>query len=234
MAAAQPKLREIVTRKQLVIVAIASVSLAVYGYFTIYLQPVGTGTDETLYRAPGQTTVNDPAMSYLFDDPAPGRPPLLLSYVDGAESSLVKTLYNDGPTPITITGVQLSPSYLTGALVTIKEAQPAAIAGPPPCSAKAVDQGAASLGSCQLNEAATWTRGAFRPIQVNPGKQGVVAVHLFMSHCEDNGPGGGYAVIDSIVVQYTVLGLPREEAVDVGPYYFQSPDTCPRSGPARP
>jgi hypothetical protein len=69
---------------------------------------------------------------------------------------------------------------------------------------------------------------------VNPSKEGVVAIHLLMSHCENNGPGGGYAVIDSIVIQYSVLGFPREQAVEVGPYYFRSPDTCPRSGPARP
>ena len=234
MAAATPKLRAQLTSRRLVFAALAVVLIAVYGYLAIYLHPLGSGTDETLYRAPGQTTVNDPGMASVIEDAGPGREPLLLSYVDGAESSLVKTFYNHGPTPITITGVATSPSYLTGALVTLKEAQPAAIGGPPPCSLEAVEQGAAMLNYCRLNEAATWTGGGFRPIQVNPGKEGVVAVHLLMSHCENNGPGGGYAVIDSIVVQYTVLGLPREEAVEVGPYYFQSPDTCPRSGPARP
>jgi hypothetical protein len=234
MAAVMRKPRARLSRNGMIALAVTGALVGAYMIVTVYLQPLSAGPDEALYRAPGQTTVNDPAMSPLIDDAGPGRAPLLFSYVDGAEASLVKTLHNEGPAPITITGVETSPSYLTGALVTVKEAQPAAIAGPPPCSLEAVEQGAASLGYCQLNEAATWTGGGFRPIQVNPSKEGVVAIHLLMSHCENNGPGGGYAVIDSIVIQYSVLGFPREQAVDVGPYYFQSPDTCPRSGPARP
>lgn len=232
MAAVVTKPR--LSRIQFVALVAAAALVALYMYFAAYLQPLAAGPDETLYRAPGQATVNDPAMSSVIGNAESGRTPLLLSYVDGAQSSLVKTFYNDGPTPITITGVETSPAYLTGALVTIREAQPAAIAGPPPCSLDAVERGSASLGYCQLNEAATWTAGGFRPIDVRPHQVGVVAVHLLMSHCEDNGPGGGYASIDSIVVHYTLLGLPRDQAVDVGPYYFRSPDTCPRSGPARP
>ena len=228
------KLRARLSRSQGVALVSAAVLVALYVYFAAYLQPLAAGPDETLYRAPGQATVNDPAMASVIDNAAPGHTPILLSYVDGAESSLVKTLYNDGPTPITITGVETSPSYLTGALVTIKEAQPAAIAGPPPCSLDAVEHGAASLSYCQLNEAATWVAGGFRPIDVSPHQVGVVAVHILMSHCEDNSPGDAYASIDSIVVHYTLLGVPRDQAVDVGPYYFRSPDTCPRSGPATP
>jgi hypothetical protein len=211
--------------------AVALGLLAVYALFAIYLQPLASGLDEAMYRAPGQTTLKDSAL-HLDNGPS-GRAPVLLSYVDGAEATLVKMLHNDGPTPITITGVEMSPSYLTGALVTIREAQPAAIAGPPPCSLDAVERGAASLSYCQVNETVTWSGGDFRPIQVGPGKEGVVAVHMLMSHCEDNGRGG-YEIIDSIQVQYSVLGFPRVQAIDVGPYAFQSPDTCPRSGPARP
>lgn len=233
MAAVRQKPRARLSRSQSVALVAAAVLVVVYAYFAAYLQPLGAGPDEALFRAPGQTTVIDPAMSSVIDNAGLSRPPVLLSYVDGAESSLVKTFYNDGPTPITITGVQTSPSYLTAALVTLKEAQPAAIEGPPPCSLEAVERGAASLSYCQLNEAATWTGGGFRPIDVSPHQVGVVAVHLLMSHCEDNGKGG-YAFVDSIVVHYTLLGLPRDQAVDVGPYYFQSPDTCPRSGTARP
>jgi hypothetical protein len=221
-------------RSGLIALVSAGVLVTVYVFVAVNLQPLGAGPDETLYRAPGQTTVSDPAMASQIEAADPGRQPILLSYVDGAEAALVKTLYNDGPTPITITGVETSPSYLTGALVTLKEAQPAAIGGQPPCSLLAVEQGAAVLNTCQLNEAATWIGGGFRPIQVNPGKEGVVAVHLLMSDCEDNGPGGAYQIIDSIQVHYEVLGFPHVQAVDVGPYWFQSPDTCPRSGPARP
>jgi len=223
-----------ISRNQLIALVAAAVLIAVYVYFAVYLQPLGSGPDETLYRAPGQTVVNDPAMSSQVEAAGPGRAPLLLSYVDGSQAALVKTLYNDGPTPITITGIETSPSYLTGALVTLKEAQPAAIAGPPPCSLDAVEVGAALLSYCRLNEAATWSAGGFRPLDVDSHKVGVVAVQLLMSHCEDNGPGGVYEVIDSIQVHYSVLGFPRVQAVDVGPYWFQSPDTCPRSGPARP
>jgi hypothetical protein len=232
MAAVPSKLRAHVIRTRVVAVVVAAGLLTIYGFFAIRFQPLGSGADEWLYRAPGQTTLANSCPAYC---PGPGQraPLLLLSYVDGAEASLVKALYNQGPTQITITGVEISPFYLTGALVTLKEAQPAAIEGPPPCSSEAVERGAASLGSCQLDQAATWSGGAFRPIQVSPGKQGLVAVHLWMSHCEDNGPGGA-EIIDSIQVHYNVLGLPHMQAVDVGPYWFQSPDACPRSGPARP
>jgi hypothetical protein len=233
MLAVRKKPRGRLSRGQLVALAAAGVLVAVYVYFAAYVQPLGAGSDEALYRAPGQTTVNDPAMSSVIDNVDPSRAPLLLSYVDGAEASLVKTLYNDGPVSITITGVETSPASLTGALVTLKEAQPAAIGGPPPCSLDAVELGAATLGYCQLNEAATWTGGNFRPIEVSSHKVGIVAIHLMMSHCEDNGPGG-YAVIDSIQVHFSVLGLPHDQTVDVGPYFFQSPSSCPRSGPARP
>jgi hypothetical protein len=232
MAAVIHKPRARLSRNRLIVLAVAAALAAVYVYFAAYLQPLATGPDETIYQAPGQTILTNNFPPY-YPGADQRAPLLLLSYVDGAEASLVKTLYNDGPIPITITGVEISPFYLTGALVTLKEAQPAAIAGPAPCSLVAVEQGAALLDTCRLNEAATWTGGDFRPIQVNPGKVGVVAVHLLTSHCEDNGPGG-YEIIDSIVVDYSLLGLPHHQAVDVGPYWFQSPDTCPRSGPARP
>ncbi len=232
MAAAKPSLRVVATPRRFVALAVAAGVLAVYIYFAAYRQPLSPGPDEVLYRGPGQVTLPNSFPAYYpgVDQRAPL---LLLSYVDGVEASLVKTLYNDGPTSITITGVETSPSYLPGALVPLKEAQPAAIVGPPPCSLDAVEVGAAFLAYCRLNEAATWSGGAFRPIQVSSHTVGVIAVHLLMSHCEDNGPGG-YEVIDSINVQYSVLGLPRVESVEVGPYWFQSPDTCPRSGAARP
>ena len=233
MAAVPSKLRAHVTRTLLVTAVVIAILLTIYGFFATGLHALGGGADEWLYRAPGQTTLANSIPDYY---PGPGQraPHLMLSYVDGAEASLVKVLHNQGPTQITITGVEISPSYLTGALVTLKEAQPAAIQGPSPCSSEAVELGAASLGSCQLDQAATWSGGAFRPIQVSPGKQALVAVHLWMSHCEDNGPDGAFEVIDSIQVHYNMLGLPHTQAVDVGPYWFQSPKTCPRSGPARP
>jgi hypothetical protein len=130
MAAVMRKPRARLSRNGMIALAVTGALVGAYMIVTVYLQPLSAGPDEALYRAPGQTTVNDPAMSPLIDDAGPGRAPLLFSYVDGAEASLVKTLHNEGPAPITITGVETSPSYLTGALVTVKEAQPAAIAGP--------------------------------------------------------------------------------------------------------
>jgi hypothetical protein len=232
MAAVVPKLPASLTRTRLVVAVVAAGVLGTYAYFAMGLQPLGNGTDEWLYRAPGQATLPNYWPDY-YPGPDVRAPLLLLGYVDGAEASLVKTFYNDGPTPITITGIEISPSYLTGALVTIKEAQPAVITGPPPCSQEAVDRGTASLGSCQLNQTATWRGGEFRPIQVSPRQQGLVAIHLLIGNCENNG-SGGYEIIDSVQVHYNELGFPHVQAVDVGPYWFQSPDTCPRTGPARP
>lgn len=228
MAAASRKLRAHVTRTRVVALVVALGLLSICGFFAVRVQPLDSGGDEWLYRAPGQIELTN---NFPADYPGPDeRAPLqLLSYVDGAEASLVKALPNTGPTPITITGVEISPSYLTGALVTLKEAQPATIVASPSCSSEAVQRRAASLSVCQLDQAATWTGGAFRPIQVSPGNQGLVAVHLWMSHCEDNGRGGQYQVIDSIQVHYTVLGFPHSQAVDVGPYWFESPDACPRA-----
>jgi hypothetical protein len=226
MAAVMQTARTTLSRYRWVAGALAIALIAAYAYFAAYPQPLTTGPDEALYRPPGQVIIPNTFPDYY---PGPGvrAPLLLLSYVDGAEASLVKTLYNQGTTPITITGVETSPTYLTGALVTLKGAQPAAISGPPPCSLDAVEMGAAMLSTCQLNEGATWSGGSFRPIEVSPRKVGVIAVHLLMSHCEDNGPGG-YEVIDSIQVHYIVLGFPHDQSIDVGPYWFQSPDTCPR------
>src|SRR6267143_3677120 len=103
MAVVATKPRARLSRNQFVALVAAAVLVALYVYFAAYLQPLAAGSDETLYRAPGQATLNDPAMSPVIDNAEPGHTPILLSYVDGAESSLVKTFYNDGPTPITIT-----------------------------------------------------------------------------------------------------------------------------------
>ena len=37
-----------------------------------------------------------------------------------------------------------------------------------------------------------------------------------------------YEVIDSVQVHYTELGFPHLQTISVGPYWFRSPDTCPR------
>jgi hypothetical protein len=202
-------------RNRLVALAVAAALVAVYAFLAILREPL-IADDEALNQAPGQATVNDPSMAEVIG--THGRDPLLLSYVDGGEATLVKALYNEGPTPITITGVSTFPSEWLG-IVTLKDARAAAIVGPAPC--------------CQINEAATWSAHDFRSFQINPGDRGVVAIHLFMGHCEDNSPGL-YMTINSITVHYSVLGFPRAEDVVVGPYGFQSPESCPRTGPSRP
>jgi hypothetical protein len=198
-------------RNQFIALAVAVGLLAIYGFFAIFLQPLGSSGEEALNRAPGQTTVIDEwAQGNVLSD---GRAPLLLlSYVDGAEATLVKGLYNSGPTPLTITGVETFPPGWVG-LVTFKDVRSAVVVGPAPC--------------CQLNEVATWSAHEFRPIQVNPGEEGVIAMHLLMSNCEHS-PSAGYLTIESIKVDYSLLGFPHSQSVDVGPYAFRSPDSCPR------
>jgi len=202
-------------RNRLVALAVVAALVAVYAFVAVFREPL-IADDEALNRAPGQTTVNDPSMAETIG--TDGRDPLLLSYVDGGEATLVKALYNEGPTPITVTGVSTSPSDWFG-ILTLKDARAAAIVGPAPC--------------CQLNEAATWSARDFRSFQIDPGQRGVVAMHLLMSNCENNSPGM-YMTINWITVHYSVLGFPHAEDVVVGPYSFQSPATCPRSGPSRP
>jgi hypothetical protein len=216
MAAVMQTARTTLSRYRWVAGALAIALIAVYVVLAVFSQPLSSDAEQ-LNRAPGQTTlVEDPIMAET--NPPDALPPVLLSYVDGGESTLVKAIYNDGQTPFTITGVETSPSYWLG-LVTLKDPRAAVMVGPGPC--------------CELNDAATWSAPDFRSIQVNPKGWGVIALHLLMSNCEDNGPGG-YEIIDTIKVDYSVLGFPRTEDVSVGPYWFQSPDTCPRSGPARP
>jgi hypothetical protein len=79
---------------------------------------------------------------------------------------------------------------------------------------------------CELNESATWSAHDFRPIYVDPGHEGVVALHILMSNCEYNGQQiSGLARIN---VAYSVLGFQHWQKVDVGEYLIKTPDTCPR------
>jgi hypothetical protein len=221
MATATLRHRTTVNRKRVAIVGFVLALVASYGFLAIFSQPLGGGGREGFTRAAGQTLVADPGLNLgpILDGPAP----IFVSYVDGGLATLVKSVSNDGPVALTITGVETSGPDKAGglALVTVKEAQ----------AGMAVDPGSC----CEINDPATWAASShdFRPIHVDPGRQGVIAVHLLMSNCEDTG-AGGFLIFDSIKVDYTVLGFPHVQAIGVGPYWFQSPDTCPRSGPARP
>jgi hypothetical protein len=65
----------LVTRSRLVALPVVAGVLATYGFFAIHLQPLGAGTDEALYRAPGQTILTDSSPSTV--DGVDGRAPLL-------------------------------------------------------------------------------------------------------------------------------------------------------------
>ncbi len=71
------------------------------------------------------------------------------------------------------------------------------------------------------------------PVTLMPGQTANLPIAIFMSNCEDNGPGG-YVAMDDITVDYTEVGLPHAQTLAIGPYWFESPATCPRHGPARP
>jgi len=203
-----------ISRRTWIAMAAAVLLVAVYGYFAVYLQPLSPA-DEQINPATGEARIPSSAIDF---GPHLYTPLAALTYVDGANATLIEDLYNDGPIAFTVTGVETSPDYWAG-LVSVKDPRAALMAGPWPC--------------CEINDAATFSAPSFRPFQLSPGHLGAIAVHLFMSHCEDNGPGG-YEIFDHITVFYSVLGFPHSEDVPVGPYWFQSPDSCPRSGTARP
>jgi hypothetical protein len=200
---------------QLAVVAALVILVAVYAFLAIFMQPLAEGTDASLVGLSGQDTIFLPPNQLALGQHPPA---VVMSYVDHGVDTLVQSVANTGSIPITITGVETDHLPGFAGLVTIQDARPAVTIGPQPC--------------CELNDAATWSAHNFRPINVNPGRQAVIALQLLMSHCEDNGPGL-YEIIDSIRVDYTVLGFRHTAGVAVGPYWFASPATCPRSGPAR-
>ncbi|MFI5282594.1 MAG: hypothetical protein ACHQ0J_05630 [Candidatus Dormibacterales bacterium] len=203
-----------ISRRTWIAMAALVLLAGAYGYFAVYLQPLAPA-DEQLNPAAGEARI---ASSTIDFGPLVYTPLAALTYVDGANATLVKDLYNNGPFALTVTGVETSPEYWVG-LVSVADPRAAVMAGPWPC--------------CEINEAATFSAQSFHPFQLSPGRLGAVAVHLFMSHCEDSGPGG-YLGIDRITVLYSVLGFPHSQDVPVGPYWFQSPNSCPRTGSARP
>lgn len=79
----------------------------------------------------------------------------------------------------------------------------------------------------------TITGAGTRPLYLNPGQEGTIAVHLRVGNCESVS-AGTLEILDSIKVHYKVLGIPHTVAVGIGPYWLKSPATCPRSGFARP
>lgn len=203
---------------KLAILAAVVALLAAYGLLAIYPQPVASDGAEAFTGVPGQAPFADPEAQSLTT-PNYGAPQFVWRYVDHGVNTLVKSVVNSGPIPLTITGVQNDDLPGWAALITIKDDRAAVPAGRAPC--------------CEIDAAATWSAREFHPILLAPGHHAMVAVHLVMSNCESNG-GGGYEIIDAIKIRYSVLGFPHVQSVGVGPYWFRSPDTCPRTGPARP
>jgi len=190
-------------------VAAATASLAAYLFLSVLSQPLISGNAEGADRG---TFVS--SLSPGFD-----RPARVVDYADGATATLIKWVGNGGPVSLTVTGVEMSPSYWVG-LITIADARAGVVAGPDPC--------------CNVDEQATWAAPSFRPIQLGPSKQAPVVLHILMSHCEYNSPGGT-ASIDSIRIHYSVLGFPHVQDVHLNTLFaVKSPDACPRSGPSRP
>jgi hypothetical protein len=191
--------------------------LGAYALLAIFPQPVAADGAEAFTGVRGQKPFADPQAQSLSLD-SHGPPVLVWGYVDHGVNTLVKSVVNTGPIPLTITGVENNDLPGWAALITIKDDRAAVTVGRFPC--------------CEIDPAATWSAHDFRPISVAPGHHAVVAVHMVMGNCEYN--NGGFEIIDSIKVHYTVLGFPHVQAVGVGPYWFRTPDTCPRTGPARP
>ena len=196
------------TRKRLAVLAVF-VGVAAYVFVAIWMQPVALGSNATFTGIPG----HNPTKEAGVGGPGLTQQELVWPYVDGGVVTLVTSLANRGPVGLTITGVGTDPPCPNWCgLYSIKATRAAVLANPGRC--------------CELNESATWSAHDFRPIYVDPGHEGVVALHILMTNCEYNGAQiGGLARIN---VAYAVLGFQHWQKVDVGEYLIKTPDTCPR------
>jgi hypothetical protein len=201
-------------RNRLVVVA-AFIGLTAYVVVAIYMQPVARGNDEEFTGVPGHNPTNE-----TIAIAGVARDMLIWPYVDGGVTTLVTSLVNNGPVGLSVTGIETNGRWPAwGGLFTLTGARAAVLANPGQC--------------CELDQSATWSARDFRPIYLSPGHQGAVAAHILMSNCEYNS-SGQYTAVEYIRVDYAVLGFQHVQKVGVGPYWIKSPDTCPRSGPARP
>ena len=203
------------TRKRLAVLAVF-VGVAAYVFVAIWMQPVALGSNATFTGIPG----HNPTKEAGVGGPGLTQQELVWPYVDGGVTTLVTSVVNNGPVGLIITGVETNGRWPAwGGLFTLTEARAAVLANPGQC--------------CELDQSATWSARDFRPIYLAPGHQAAVAAHILMSNCEYNG-SGQYTAVEFIRVDYAVLGFQHIQEVGVGPYWIKSPDTCPRSGPARP
>lgn len=194
------------TGKRLALLAVF-VGVAAYVFVAIWMQPVALGSNATFTGIPGHNPTKE-AVAGSFTQQE-----LVWPYVDGGVITLVTSLANRGPVGLTITSVGTDPPCPNWCgLFSIKATRAAVLANPGRC--------------CELNESKTWSARDFHPIYVDPGHEGVVALHILMTNCEYNGAQiSGLAPIN---VAYSVLGFQHWQKVDVGQYLIKTPDTCPR------
>jgi hypothetical protein len=197
-------------KTQLAATVFAVFLLAVYAIVAVFAQPVTGTVDESDRSLSGLAGYPDNYNTGLYH---------LYAYVDGGTFTVTKWVTNSGFVPLTITGVDPAPDYWVG-LLGVKDARQGVPLIPGKC--------------CAIDEAATWAAPTFRPLRLDPGQSGAVSIRYLMSHCEDNDPGGTVS-FPVFHLQYNILGIPRDVEIPWSyPVGVTSPDTCPRTGPARP
>ena len=105
---------------KLAILAAVIVVLGGYGFLAIYAQPIAADGAEAFFGVPGQKPFADPQAQPLSLD-SHGPPVLVWGYVDHGVNTLVKSVVNTGPIPLTITGVENNDLPGWGGLITIKD-----------------------------------------------------------------------------------------------------------------
>jgi len=111
-------------------------------------------------------------------------------YIDGGTITVVTTLTNLGRFPVMVTGVHTDPVWWVG-LARLAAARPAAMHTPPSC--------------CDIDDKATWAATGFHPMHLGPTDEGVLELHMFMSHCEI-ADVGTTAELDDLTVDYDEMG----------------------------
>ena len=138
----------------------------------------------------------------------------VIEYTDRAEFTVDAWLRNNGRFDLTVTGVQLDPTYWAGLF-------------------RLVDARAGVLldnRCCIVDHNATWAARGFVPFTMHPGDERPVVLRYRIGHCEDNGVGGSY-MSPGVVVLYDVLGNGHTTGV---PFYeplvmrYSNASECPR------
>ena len=134
------------------------------------------------------------------------------TYVDGGGVTLLLWVLNTGRLGATVTGVDTSAED-SHDLLMISAAKQPVFRGPSPC--------------CIVDEVATWNAAGFPPEQVDPGGEAVIAVRLMMGNCEFTRPGS-VGELESVAIDYDVLGSHHRTELNVPLVTVASPALCPR------